>query len=63
MRLRWTALFLSFYLSFALPGCSSKPTGANGSGDTSSTNPPTPRVRRKPRLRRRGRCSFPPAPN
>jgi hypothetical protein len=43
MRLRWTALFLSIYLSFALPGCSSKPTGANGSSDTSSssaTNPP-----------------------
>src|ERR1700686_2096289 len=43
MRLRWTALFLSIYLSFALAGCSSKPTGANGSSDISSssaTNPP-----------------------
>jgi hypothetical protein len=43
MRLRWTALCLSLYLSLALLGCSSKPTGANGSGDTSSssgTNPP-----------------------
>jgi hypothetical protein len=43
MRLRLLALFLSLCLSVALPGCSSKPTGANGSGDTSSsgaTNPP-----------------------
>jgi hypothetical protein len=45
MRVRLTALFLTMYLSFALSGCSSKPTGANGSGDTSSsnaTNPPAP---------------------
>jgi hypothetical protein len=42
MRLRLTALFLSICLSFALPGCSSKPTGANGSGDTSSSSAPNP---------------------
>jgi hypothetical protein len=46
MRLRCTALALSVYLSFALLGCSSKPTGANGSGNTASpdasTNPVTP---------------------
>jgi hypothetical protein len=41
MRLRCTALVLSVYLSFAFLGCSSKPTGANGSSDTSTPSPDT----------------------
>ena len=45
MRSRWTALVFGTYLCFALLGCSSKPTGANGpdesstsTGDNSSTS-------------------------
>jgi hypothetical protein len=49
MRARWIAILLGAYLAFAVLGCSSKPTGANGpgeadtaAGDTSSASNPEP---------------------
>jgi hypothetical protein len=37
MRSRWTAFVFAAYLSFALLGCSSKPTGANGPDESSTS--------------------------
>jgi hypothetical protein len=37
MRLRCTALILAVYFSIVLPGCSSKPTGANGADSGSGS--------------------------